>query len=782
MFFGLLTLSMATLLFELSLTKLFSVIIFSNYAFMIISTALFGFGLSGVCSSLFSGTMKRFATPGGLIGYCLAFGVTALGAFFVINEVPLQLAEIHKPLQMIYLGIYYLALIVPFFFSGMAIVTVFFLYTQRISTLYFFDLAGAALGCLLIIPAYRFWGGAQVFFIILILSAFAALFFNEFQNKKRTIILSLFLLILAFILPSFRYIPIRVHDFKRSYKQDQVCGNIEYSRWSALSKIDIAMAPEPGWKRLWIDGGTNESALVEFDGKYGGYRVNQLNSLTIAIPHLFKKNSDVAIIGSSGGREVLVALNNNPLSVDAIEMDPTICEIVSKTYGEYIGNIFKDPRLHLNCDEGRSFIKRSYKQYDIIQQVNNFTPIAMASGAINVSESYLLTLEAFEDYWQHLKPDGVLALNRHNTFKIALMAQEFLEKKGLSPSRHMIVIEGEDHLNNGFYLKKSPFTDSEIRIFESLAKERNVTVLYSALTEDEKNWYVRLLKKGEKNYFKGLKGLNLDTPTDNCPFFEHIEGLGKIDLADASTPEDIRWIHTVKKLGNTISSADLTFVVLLVEATLFSLLFIFIPLLSQKKQGVPSAHRYAFLGFFFSIGLGFILIEICLIQKFVLFLGVPIYSISAVIFSLLLWSAMGSFLTNLFKEKKRLPATVWTCSLVLLIEIVCMVLFLNPILSFCLTHVLWVRFLITFALIAPLGIVMGMFFPIGIKLVDEKARDLIPWMWGINAYATVIGSVLSVLLAIKGGFSFVFILSALIYVLGAAGMLRVMKEGQKTHA
>ena len=781
MFFGLLTISMATLLFELSLTKLFSVIIFSNYAFMIISTALFGFGLSGVFSSLFSGIMKRFATRGGLIGYCLAFGITSLGAFFVINHVPLQLAEIHKPLQMLYLAINYLSLIIPFFFSGMAIVTVFFLYTRRISTLYFFDLVGAALGCLMIIPVYRMWGGAQVFFIIFMLSGLSAFFFNEFQNRKRTVIISLFLVLSAFFLPAFRYIPIRVHDFKRTYKEDQVCGNIEYSRWSALSKIDIALAPEAGWKRLWIDGGTNESALIEFDGKYGGFRPNQLNHLTIAIPHLFKKKADVAIIGSSGGREVLVALNNNPSSVDAIEMDPTICEIVSKTYGEYIGNIFKDPRLQLNCDEGRSFIKRSKKQYDIIQQVNNFTPIAMASGAINVSESYLLTLDAFDDYWQHLKPDGILALNRHNTFKIAMMTQEFLEKKGLDASKHMIIVEGEDHLNNGFYLKKSPFTDAEIQTFETLAKERNVSILYSALTTDEKNWYVRLLKKGEKSYFCGLKGLNLDSPTDNCPFFEHIEGLGKIDLSDASTPEDIRWIHNVKKLGNTISAADLTFAVLLAEATLFSLLFIFVPLFSQKREGSPSPFRFRFLGFFFSIGLGFILIEICLIQKFVLFLGVPIYSISAVIFSLLLWSAVGSFLTNLFTEIMRLPRVVWICSLVLLSEIIAMVFGLNSILNFCLTQALWMRFLITFILISPLGIVMGMFFPIGIKLVDEKARALIPWMWGINAYATVIGSVLSVLLAIKGGFSFVFMLAALIYVFGATGMLKIMK-GPAPHA
>lgn len=769
MFIGLFTISLATMVFELALVKLFSVVLFSNYAFMIISTALFGFGFSGVFSTVFPKLRNRYLSTNGLALFCSLFSASSLAAFFIINSVPLHLGEINKPVQMLYLAVYYITLTVPFFFSGMAIVTVFTMYAKKISTLYFFDLTGAAMGCVLIIPLFKYFGAAVVFFVVMGLGVFAALLFNDFKSKKILVAGTTLLLAIAFVLPALKTFTIKVHDFKRSYKDDLESGNIEYSRWSALSKIDIALAPESGWKRLWIDGGTNESALVEFDGHYGSYRVNLLNKLSIAIPHRIKKDADVAIIGSSGGREVLIALNNKPHSIDAIEMDPTIAEIVTQTYGEYIGGIFNDPRVTFVCDEGRSYIKRSTKQYDIIQQVNNFTPIAMASGAINVSESYLLTLDALEDYWRHLKPDGMIVFNRHNSFKIAVMAQEFLRGKKLEPSESIVVIEAEDKLNNSVYIKKSAFTAAEMSQIVEYSRESNCSVLYSRDIHDETNWYVQLLQKGEGKRFQALVGVNLEVPTDNRPFFEHVERWGKIDTADPYMPRDLLWIDGIKKLGNRISTADLTFVVLLIEASIFSVLFIFVPLWFRKRnRTVDDTHKaYAFLGYFFSIGLSFILIEICLIQKFVLFLGVPIYSISAVIFSLLFWSGLGSYLTQRCSTVSRFPKYILAITIGLGFLYAAGVFYLSDILNMFLAQGLWKRFLMTGLLVAPAGILMGMLFPLGIRLVDEHAPELIPWVWGINAYATVIGSIVSVMIAIYYGFTAVFVIAASTYVLGA---------------
>jgi predicted membrane-bound spermidine synthase len=714
---------------------------------------------------------RPLSKPSGLALLSAGFSSGVLGAFWVINNVPLQLAEIHRPVQMAYLAIYYLVLMLPFIFSGMIIVLIFSRHAESIHRLYFFDLTGAAAGCVLILPLFRFFGGPRAFFVIAALGLLAGLVFSRFKSRLVSTLLLLPFLATALFLPAMRSMPLKVHDFKRTYKEDQEKGRIEYSEWSALSKIDIALAPEPGWKRLWIDGGTNESALVEFDGHFGGYRVNLLSRLLIALPYRIKERPDVAIIGSSGGREVLAALNNDPASIDAIEMDPTICRIVQGRESDYIGNIFHDPRVRLICDEGRSFIKRSGKRYDVIQQVNNFTPIAMASGAINVSESYLLTLEAFEDYWEHLKPGGYLVLNRHNTFKIAVMAEAFLEKKGKDASRHIVVIEGPDRLNNGFFLKKGPFTDEEIARITEFAEKRDHRVLYTPLLEEPGNWYVRLLQKGERRFFQELHGVNLDVPTDNRPFFEHIEGLGIIDTSDPHTPAGIRWIHRIKKFGHRISVGDLTLVVLFVEASLLSGFFIFLPLLFQKKRRRPAGGESGALVFFFGIGLGYIIIELCLIQKFVLFLGVPIYSISMVIFALLSSSGAGSYLTRFFAPS-GISRRIFRLAVVLASMLLCYRFFLSRLLNTFLHLGFPARLAITMLLIAPLGLVMGMFFPQGIQWMHRRRPEWIPWVWGLNAYATVIGSVLGVAVALAFGFHAVLYLAAAIYLAGSFALLR----------
>jgi len=366
----------------------------------------------------------------------------------------------------------------------------------------------------------------------------------------------------------------------------------------------------------------------------------------------------------------------------------------------------------------------------------------------------------------------MIVFNRHNSFKIAVMAQEFLFGKHLDPSRHIVVVEAEDRLNNSLYIKKSPFTADELQQINAFSAESNCSVLYSQDVHDESNWYVQLLQKREGKKFQALAGVNLEVPTDNRPFFEHIERWGKIDTSDPQIPRDLLWIDGIKKLGNRISTADLTFVVLLIEASLFSVLFIFVPLWVQKKNQLRTDVRkvYSLLGYFFSIGLSFILIEICLIQKFVLFLGVPIYSISAVIFSLLFWSGLGSYFTQRYRDVSRFPHYALAVTLALALLYAGAIFFLADVLNAFLAQELWKRFVVTGLLIAPAGILMGMLFPLGVRLVDEHAPDLIPWVWGINAYATVIGSIVSVMIAIYHGFTAVFVIAACTYVLGAVGL------------
>lgn len=763
-FIGLFLISLAMLLFEISLTRIFSFILFSNYAFMIISTAIFGFGLSGVLLAVFPKILERFKIENILLFCSVMFSVTVLFSFVVIKKVPLQMADLKNVKNLMSLGIYYVSLIIPFTFGGFVIGALFTRFSDNIPKLYFYDLLGAGLGCLLTVPFFINFGALGTVYAVSLMGIISGIIFSFRSSKFAKIATPVLLIVWGVLFPAWMNQEIIVHENKRSYRNDQQSKVFEYSKWSSLSKIDIAPGPRSFFKRLWIDGGTNESALISFDGKFKTDYLAGMDKLLIAFPYLLKKSPEVAIIGSSGGREVLLALNHDPKHITAIEMDPTICEIVSKTYADYIGNIFSDPRVTLVCDEGRSYIRRSVKQFDIIHQVNNFTPIAMASGAINLSESYLLSKEAFKEYLDHLTDEGMLVLNRHNTFKIAVIAREVLLAVDLNPSKNIVVIQGEDRINNGFLMKKTPFNQEEIETLKRLASERNLEMLYYPGINDPGNWYVDLLKNNNSEKFQNLSGLNLESPTDNKPFFEHIGAIGKIDVSDPKLPGGIAWVDAQKKVKRRLPIEDLILLAIFLEASFFSLIFIFGPLLLFNKKGISSVVELRVLAYFFAIGIAFILVEICLMQQFVLFLGVPVYAIAVVLFSLLSGTGVGSLIAGSFKMdvSKALKNVYITLFITLLVSN----FFITKIIDLSLGFDFWPRVIISIILIFPLGILMGMPFPLGMKTLSQVEKRLIPWAWGINGYATVIGTVAAIAFARMVGFQMVLFGAAFIYISG----------------
>jgi hypothetical protein len=282
--------------------------------------------------------------------------------------------------------------------------------------------------------------------------------------------------------------------------------------------------------------------------------------------------------------------------------------------------------------------------------------------------------------------------------------------------------------------------------------------------QDPKSWYVQVLTTPTPERFYRLKGLNLEVPTDNKPFFEHVGSVGRIDLSDPDMPLGLKWIDGIKKVKRTIPIEDLIMIVIFLEATFFAVFFILGPLLVFNKKGIRSVTEFKTLGFFFGVGIAFILIEICLMQNFVLFLGVPVYSISVVLFSLLSASGFGALLTDRVKEVRHQHVLAAIAGI-----FVC-VLGLNYLLplgiSFFLGYPFPVRVLASMVFIFPIGVFMGMPFPLAMRLLNAAEQRLVPWAWGINGYATVIGTVSAIVLARGVGFKYVFFIAALIYFLG----------------
>ena len=765
-YLGIFSISMATLLLEVSFTRIFAVMFFNHYAFMMISSALFGFAISGVILAIFP-SIRMGDLDKTLAFSSVCFSISVLILLKITNIIPLQFGKLGKePSQMLYLVLYLLFSAVPFFFSGLALGLAISRMAERVNRLYFYDLIGAGLGCFLVVPLMPLFGGEGTIVAAAIFGSLSGLLFSVKRRRFLFIANGLILLGLAFLSPHTEaYLKVSPHEEKRDFLRQAEFYGLEFSKWSAISRIDVTNFPP--YKMIWIDAGTNQSFLIPFNGAFDSLGPR---GGSVALPYFLKDrirkvDPDVLIIGPGGGAEVLTALSYKVSSLTAVEMDPVICEVISHRFNNFIGGIYRHPKVKLINDEGRSYIRRSHKQYDIIQQVNNATPVAIASGGLNLSETYLLTKEAFHEYLDHLKDDGILAIYRWGSLRLLALALEVLEERQVRhPYQHIVIMEGEIWTNQGFYLKKTPFSPHELKVIEEFSRASGFKIIFSPNMRDPNSLSYRLTISPNRRELIRRQKVNLFPPTDDKPFFDHFQKMGfQVKLSDI--PEEL---HPQLIYGNI---ADLTIFAILGEAIVLSTFFIFLPLYIFRRKGLQTHGAMHYLAYFSALGLGFILVEICLIQKFILFIGYPVYSMATVLSSLLVSAGVGSYLSERFIQsaQKRLAIIVIGIAALIIFELT-----LTPRIFYLILGVpLILRVVCSVGLIAPLGILMGMPFPLGISLVHRTSSELIPWAWGINGYATVIGSPLCLILAINVGFKSVLLLASVIYILGMVVISRL---------
>ena len=784
----------ASLLYEVSLTKIFAFSVWSNYAYMVISTAMFGMGMSGVILTRWSSLLKiapdRFLSVSAFLS-----GITMLTGFLVVNYVPIHLPDAPDNRwgkELVNVAIVFISLGIPFAFFGFIISYLLEQRSKFANIYYCADLLGAGLGSfllVLLIPSLE----PQGLVVMCMLSSFlaAALFLlssGSLTNAKRAIsVISTIIVVVGavFLMPkASKVVSLRVHVEKRTFHKDLAAGRIEATRWSALSRIDIAPLGAKR-KRVWIDGGMNESSIVRFDGDYEALRIQRDKTLKSAsgnldykaLPHISKKNHTVCMIGTSGGEDSVFALQCGARKVVGIEMDPGITTMVTEDYREFAGGLFTDDDYtELIVDEGRSYLRRTDRKFDVIQQVNNFTPVAFANGALNLSESYLLTVESFREFYDHLTDDGILAISRYNSIRSLSIAVEMFRRMGMKPeeySKHLFVCEDPRPEINSFMLKRSPFTPEEIDALFDFFGE-NYRILYSPYRENElpsldDNLYYLMATSEDPSKYWSVGPFDFSPPTDNKPFFNHTKflgvrdkGLDELTLLPRETREVEGRDRNKNKVGRRVPKGDLPPLIILVEALLLSSVFFGVPMMTHKELRASLKKNRRVLGYFACLGVAFIFIEICLMQRLVLFLGAPVYSISTVLCSLLIFAGLGSLVSGKITPRLRNIRIL----LLLVAAVVLAMHFLMPVLThLCLGYGLSVRILAALFFTGGAGFLMGMPMPTGIRFLKESGRDVVPWAWAINGYFTVIGSALSVLLATNFGFAFVFIAATAIYAI-----------------
>lgn len=487
-YLGLFLLAFITLLLELALLRVFDVILYSNISYLVITSALFCFGLAGVYSSLNplskSENIRKYVAK-----LSILFSISAIIILPIMNILPFDYGQVTKePITQLFafLAMYFF-LALPFFFAGLIFTSIFSFYSDKIQNLYFWDLSGAALGSILIIPFIPIIGPGGVLFIVSGLAIFTS---GLFSNSKNWTIISIIISLILIAIPFTKdgYYDFNEHANKRDVRKAENLGRIELTYWDPISKIDIVNNPKHNYKHIAYDGGSQSSFIYPFDGDFISLRkelpdsvINHFWSRGVLASHYLKENSNqnVLIIGSAGGQETKAALTYGAKHIDAVEMVRKVVKLGKLRYSKFNGNIFNNPRVNCFAGEGRSYLRSTSKKYDIIQIFSNQTSSSIAAGTGAMATTYLQTAEAYQEYFNHLTLDGILHINHHiypKEISTAALAWKELGKKDFK--KHVIVYERMNIQDNlpTLLIKMTPWMQYELdRLNDFFSMKTNET-------------------------------------------------------------------------------------------------------------------------------------------------------------------------------------------------------------------------------------------------------------------------------------------------------------------
>jgi len=556
--------------------------------------------------------------------------------------------------------------------------------------------------------------------------------------------------------------------------------------------------PQMGWPdagfSIMIDGGSAGTGIGDLSGGVRQYLARPDYRPT-GVAYIGKSRPRVLILGSGSGREVLEALHFGALSITAVEINPIINDIVTRQMRAHWGGLFEQPEVNLVTEEGRNFLQRSKEKYDVIISIQTMTAAAVTSGALALSESYMFTREAFDVYLDHLTPDGVILMTRPGTQIVKLFAtiRDVFAERGLgNPATHLVAFDGplapygHQLFNEGFLFKKSPWTNDELQMLRARLgighPERwfgqSPTLYYWPPANSERvtsplDFHAASRINGDFDLSSLLREVlsvsNLSAfyanyrwdfrpATDDRPFFNQNIRWGALRVGD------FHWLFMAGALGNVIGLpvAEVMLIVMLVQCGIIAFAAILLPLGGFVRPGLQISRLWTLLIYFAGLGLGFIMIEIVLIQRFLLFLGEPVYTFAVVLAGLLGFTGIGSWLIGRFRESAR-SLLAW------IIPAIILVLLLGAVgspwvFTMALGLPLQLRIIIVLAMLAPLGILLGMPFPTGLRIVAAEAPTFVPWAWGVNGFFTVLGSVAASILGMAFGFSIVLAISGGCYL------------------
>lgn len=785
--------SLSSLAYEVALTRIFSISLWYHFAFMIISIAMLGIGASGTLLSLY----PRFKNLSNFDLYALLLGTGIFLSYHITNLLPFDPIKLSwSKTQIIYIGIYYIVLSIPFFFTGLIIATAFAFFKERPWLIYGADLLGAGSGAIAILLLMSLTAPEKVVLICSSMPLLAVITYNNKNKilKKLALLLIIFNSSLFIIHPSF--INLNISPYKGLELALKYPGAKHLKTYySPYARIDTFKSPfvrfAPGLSLKYleplpeqigfsIDGG-DVNAITKSDNKRVLEFVKYLPS---ALPYeivtsqkkYYKKiKNNVLILESKGGLQSLVAQYYNLSNIYMIESNPLLIKVIKKDFNEFSGGIYSS---NTSSGLGRAWLKYNNKKFDLID-----IPLmgSSPSGSFGISEDYRFTIEAFKEYINHLKNDGILSLNMFilppprielRLLNTAIAAMEELGIKEVE--KHVVAIRSWASIC--ILIKKSAFNLDEIKIIKNFSEDLWFDIVYYPhVSKDETNIYVKM---PSNEYFEAFRNLlyhetrrefidsyvfDIKPVRDDNPFFNYYLKL-----------KNIRKIYSImgQKWQYFIEEGYILPLVF-IQVMLLSLIFIFLPVFSKRgKDNTLESNNtnFYFLYYFAFIGMGFMFVEVSIIHKMILPLENPSYALASVLTSILISSGIGSLLSHKFQFLRSHFVILLISSFVIIYSIL-----LSIISNLFIHYSITTRILLVCLLLLPLGLLMGIPFPQGIKILGDKNERLIPWAWAINACFSVLTPILAVMVAIAFGFKIVFWLGSTSYLIAFFIFKRYLK-------
>jgi hypothetical protein len=760
-------------MYEIALTRIFSVTMWYHFAFVAISVALFGMTAGALAVHLFPnrfapGDIRRRLWTASLL-FSAAIAVCFAAQLSIRFDPRFTLGSVAS------IALTCVIISIPFIYSGIIVCLALTRFPAQVNRLYATDLIGAGIGCILLVVLFAWFDGPSLVILVGAIAAVGALVFAADAGSRRGMA---FAGALVLVLGGFAVVNANLSTRGDAILRIRWSKGVRdtahtYERWNAFSRLTVDGNPYTDSVLNLVIDSTAGTGLTRYSSETDALR-NNLRNLAYNI----RPNPDVMVVGVGGGSDVLSALEFDAQSVTGAEINGDILDIVNHVYGDFTGHLDRDPRVHFVNDEARSYLTGTDKRFDIIQISLTDTWAATSAGAFALSENALYTTDAWKVYLDRLKPGGILTVTRYyntprggeplETERLTALAAQALTDRGIADPRSHLLIYSKplpyDEVGLATMLVSlGPFSPADLTTLSGVANRQQFD---RVLTPEAaiNPFFVNLVAPGGPGPAVERRAADISPPTDDRPYFFQMANLDTFFNGDILNGE--LTTRPVLVLG----------ILALIVLCLAAIVLFVPPVLVRRRHRGERALRglLPFYLYFGGIGFGFLVIEISQLQRLSVFLGTPTNALTVVLFSMLLFSGVGSMVSERFVRADRGMTLV--APLVILLGFL---VFFGAVTPVVIRHMAGatslMRIATAVALLAPLGLMMGMPFAIGMRAAARRDGAPTAFFWGINGALSICGSVFGLVIALFWGISTAFRVGSLSYLLAAVSMAAIAR-------